>query len=107
MRKVTAKPSGPVFTRGWPSDRRPALPGGGFDAPVKAAPTDFAASIVSVHELLAPEHAPLQPRKLARAPGVAANVTLDPWAYDCEQVFVAPLAVQLPPGPDTVPLPLT
>jgi hypothetical protein len=67
--------------------------------PVNLAETAFAASIVSVHVLEAPAHAPPQPSNVASEAGAAVRVTLDP---------VATLVLHVvPPFPQSIPLPVT
>jgi hypothetical protein len=77
----------------------------GVTAAVKVAVTFRAALIVSVHVLVVPEHAPLQPSNVEPEPAAAVSVTFEPTARFAVQTVAPP--PQLIPPPVTVPFPVT
>jgi len=96
-------PAGTLLTEPLPltTTLSPKVEGG---AVVNTALTVVVALTLTAHVVLAPEHAPDQPEKIAFAPGVAVSVTDVPWA----KAWLQAVPQVMPAGElVTVPVPWT
>ncbi len=92
----------PVTATVRPTDPPPPPPP---KPPANVAVTDFAVVIDTVQIVLVPEHAPLQPEKVAPKSGVAVSVTEAPAAWAA--LHPEPVLEQASPAPEIDPVPFT